>query len=246
MGTGSVAGGSGRPMAWVALVAAGTAHLATTVPAGASSISANVKAQEAQAKRALIVHSDFPAGWSVQGSVTTSDSNGGTGNFPGGSQLIGCLGLSHYLANLATPTANSPTFSTKQGFDTVQDTVNIFPSTKVAGEAKAVITSSKVPGCMTTAFQGPAKQSIANSAGQGATVGTITVAVAKPAQLIPHASGFTISVPVTDHGVSLNTQVDIVSIFRDSSDNQFVFTSVGQPFPTALERHLESVAYGRT
>jgi hypothetical protein len=232
-------------MAFVALLGAG-AVLAPSVPAGASGSSAQVTAQEAQAKRQLIVHSDFPAGWSTQGSVTTSDSNGDSANFPGGNQLIGCLGLSHYLANLATPTANSPTFSTKQGLDTVQETVNIFPSTKVAGEAKAVISSSKVPGCMTTAFQGPAKQSIAQSAGQGATVGTITVAVASPGHLVPHASGFTISVPITDHGVSLNTQVDIVSLFRGTSDNQFDFTSVGQPFPTSLERHLESVASGRS
>jgi len=127
MGTGSVPGGSGRRMAWVALVVCGAAVLASAVPAGASGTSAKVKTQEAQAKQALIVHSDFPSGWSVQGSVTTSDSTGGSANFPGGDQLIGCLGLSHYLANLATPTANSPTFSTKQGLDTVQDSVTSSP-----------------------------------------------------------------------------------------------------------------------
>lgn len=212
-------------------------------PAGASS--AKVKAEEAQAEQALLVRSDFPSGWSGQGTVTTSDSNGGGANFPGGNELVSCLSLSSYLINLATPAANSPTFQTRGGEATVQDSVNIFPSTKVAAEADAALSGRKVPGCMTAALQGPAKQSIANAMGKGITIGTIAVTATKPALLVPHSAGFTISFPATYQGVTLQTQVSIVSMFRGKSDTQITFTSVLDPFSSSLARHLETVAYGR-
>jgi hypothetical protein len=226
------------------LLAGGAAALAaSSPPAGASS--AKVKAEEAQAKQALLVRSDFPSEWSGQGAVTTSDDNGGGANFPGGNDLISCLGVSSYLVNLATPSANSPTFETKGGVATVQDSVNIFPSTKTAAEAYRALSSSKVPGCMTTVFQGPAKQAMAKAMGKGITVGTIAVTAIKPALLIRHSGGFTISFPATYQGVTLQTQVSIVSMARGKSDAQIVFTSVLNPFSSSLVRHLETVAYGR-
>jgi hypothetical protein len=82
--------------------------------------------------------------------------------------------------------------------------------------------------------------------GHGITVGTITVTPTNLAMLIPHASGFTISFPATYQGVTLQTQVSIVSMFREKTDNQLTFTSVLRPFPTSLARHLETVAYGRS
>lgn len=214
-------------------------------PAGASSSSAKVKAEEAQAKRDLLVRSDFPSGWIGQGAVTTNDSNGGSANFPGGSQLASCLGISQYLFNLSTPTADSPTFQTKAGLDTIQDSVTIFPSTKVARQAAAAFTGSKVPGCMTAAFQGSAKQSIQNAMGNGITIGTITATLANPALLIPHSTGFTLTFPSTYQGVTLNTQVTFISVFRGTSDNQLTVFAVRNPASTSLVRHLATVGYGR-
>jgi hypothetical protein len=243
---GSRSGRSVRPVALGVLVAAGAAVVASVVPAGASQPSAKVKAEEAHAKQALLVRSDFPAAWTSQGRVTTDDSNGSDANFPGGNELVSCIGISSYLANLATPTANSPTFGTNGDEKTVQDSVNIFPSTKVAAEANAAISGPKVPGCMATALQGPAKQSIVNAMGNGITVGTISVAATDPALLIPHSSGFTISFPATYQGVTLQTQVMIISLFRGKSDSQLTLTSVLDPFSKTMARHLETVAAGRT
>ncbi len=240
--------GLGRPVAFfsAALVASVAFVGASAAPVGANSASAKVKAEEAQAKHELLVKSDFPSGWSLQGSVTTDDKNGGAPSFPGGQQLVSCIGIPKSLLDLSTPEAVSPTFQTKGGEVSAQDTVDIAPSTKVAAEANTLLAGPKVPGCLTTAFQGPARQSILGSAGNGVTIGTIAVVAASPELLIRHASGFTVSFPATSQGVTLSVQIDLISVPHGKTDSQLTLTAVGNPFSTSLARHLETVAYGRT
>ncbi len=198
----------------------------------------------AQAKRNLLGRPDLPSGWSGQGAVTTSH-GGGTNTFPGASQLVACLGLSSSVFNLNAPSATSPTFQNKAGTDFVQDSVSAFPSTKVANQQYTAVANPKVPGCMTTVLQGPAKQQLTSSLGAGMTLGTVTVTPANPSGLIAHATGFTISFPVATQGITVNAAITIVSMVRGLSGNQITLTSVGLPFPSALQRHLETVAYAR-
>jgi hypothetical protein len=232
----------------LALVLGAAAVVVSGAPVGASSASssAKVKAEEAQAKSELLVKSDFPSGWSGQGSVSTDDKNGGAPNFPGGQQLVSCIGIPQSLLALSTPEAVSPTFQTNGGEVSAQDTVDIAPSVKLAGEANALLASPKVPGCLTTAFQGPARQSIVNSAGNGVTIGNIAVTAANPDQLIRHATGFTVSFPATSQGVTLNVQIDLISVPHGKTDSQLTLTSVSNSFSPSLAKHLETVAYGRT
>ena len=245
--------GLGRPVALVlafpALLVGAVAFVVVSgAPVGASSASASskVKAEEAQAKSELLVKSDFPSGWSGQGSVSTDDKNGGAPNFPGGQQLVSCIGIPQSLLAVSTPEAVSPTFQTNGGEVSAQDTVDIAPSVKLAGEANALLASPKVPGCLTTAFQGPARQSIVNSAGNGVTIGNIAVTAANPDQLIRHATGFTVSFPATSQGVTLNVQIDLISVPHGKTDSQLTLTSVTNSFSSSLAKHLETVAYGRT
>ena len=233
--------------AWFALLFGAVAVVVSAAPVGASlSASAKVRAEEAQAKAELLVKSDFPSGWSGQGSVSTDDKNGGAPNFPGGQQLVSCIGIPQSLLNLSTPEAVSPTFQTKGGETSAQDTVDIAPSTKVAGEANALLGSPKVPGCLSTAFQGPARQSLVGAAGNGVTIGNITVVAANPDLLIHHATGFTVSFPATSQGVTLNVSIDLISVPHDKTDSQLTLTSVVNSFSPSLAKHLETVAYGRT
>lgn len=247
--------GLGRPVALVfalpaLLVGAVAVVVVSGAPVGASSASASssakVKAEEAQAKSELLVKSDFPSGWSGQGSVSTDDKNGGAPNFPGGQQLVSCIGIPQSLLAVSTPEAVSPTFQTNGGEVSAQDTVDIAPSVKLAAEANALLASSKVPGCLTTAFQGPARQSIVNSAGNGVTIGNIAVVAANPDQLIRHATGFTVSFPATSQGVTLNVQIDLISVPHGKTNSQLTLTSVSHSFSPSLAKHLETVAYGRT
>jgi hypothetical protein len=227
-------------------LAAGTLVVAAATPAGASSASAKIKAEQAQARSALLVRSDFPTGWSGQGSVKTDVSSGGPANFPGGQQVVSCLGIPKSLLDVSAPEAVSPTFQTKGGEQSAQNTVSIAPSTKVAREASSLISSPKVPTCMNAFFQSPAaRQSILGSAGNAVTIGTITVAAANRNLLIPHAAGVTISFPETVRGVTLNLQIVEISLTRGKTSSQLSLTSLTAGFSPSLARHLETVASGR-
>lgn len=214
------------------------------VGGGVAGASGATGAQLAQAKKALLVRSDFPSGWSAQGSVTTS-AGGGSTTFPGGAQLATCLGVKQSLIDVNTPSAASPPFQTKGGVYSVVDSISLFASTRLADEANAAISSPKVPGCMSTVLQGPARQSIVGSAGQGVTIGTITVAAVPHAKLPSHASGFTMSFPATDDGVTVNSAISVISVVRGKTGSQLTFEAVGKTFPASLERHLVAVAAGR-
>ncbi|HEY1651309.1 MAG TPA: hypothetical protein VGG09_05455 [Acidimicrobiales bacterium] len=239
----SVGAGAGALLLAAAL---GVAGVGGGPVAGASErSSSSSSSQLAQAKKALLVRSDFPSGWSAHGSTTTS-AGGGTSSFPGGSQLASCLGVSQSLIDINTPSANSPTFETKGGVDTVQDSASVFSSTKQADQEYGAISSPKVPGCMTTVLQGPARQEIVNSLGKGITVGTITVAAVPGSALAAHTSGFTMSFPATDSGVTLHAAITFISMMRGTMASQLTIESVGKAFPVSLQRHLVSVAYGRT
>jgi hypothetical protein len=219
----------------------GAAGVLGASPAGASSSS---NTQLSQAKKALIVRSDFPSGWSAQGSVTTS--KGGTGSFPGGSELASCLGVSETLINVNAPSANSPSFTTKNGEQTVQDAVSVFSSTKFAAQENAAISSSKVPGCLNTVLQGPARQAIVNSIGQGITIGTISVKPVPKSDLSSHATGFTMSFPAMDKGVTLQTSISVISVVKGKIGSQLTIESVSTPVSASLTKHLVSVINQRT
>lgn len=217
------------------------AGVGTAGPAGASQSQGS--AQYAALKRALLVRSDFPQGWSGQGKVTAS--NGGGGSFPGQSELAGCVGVSPSLLNMKSPTATSPNFQDKSGTHYVQDNANRFSSTKVANQEYAAISGPKVAGCLTTDLQTPAvKQQLEKS--MNGTVGTVSVTPVDPAVLVRHSSGFVIAFPATVQGINANVTITVVSMVRGKTGHQISFTSVGTPFSTSLQHHLVAVAYGRT
>lgn len=209
-------------------------------PAGASQ---STKAQLAQAKQALLVRSDFPSGWSTSGSVTTS--NGGNSSFAGANQLASCLGVSASLINANGPSANSPTFTTKGGADTIENSITVFATTKLASQEGAAISSPKVPGCMNTVLQGPARQSLLGNVGQGVTIGTITTTAVPSSHLAGHATGFAMSFPVTSNGVTLQAQISIISMVRGKLGGQLTVETVGTPMSASLEKHLVTVASSR-
>ena len=116
----------------------------------------------------------------------------------------------------------------------------------MAGQEYAAISSTKVPTCMTTVLQGPARQEIVNSIGKGITVGTISVVAVPRSALAAHTTGFTMSFPATSSGVTLHAAVSFISMVRGTRASQLTIESVGKAFPVSLQRHLVSVAYGRT
>jgi hypothetical protein len=220
-----------------ALVAMAAVGLADTAEASQGSN------QFAALEKALFVRSDFPAGWTGQGKVSTSNTGGG--GFPGQGQLASCLGVGQSLLNQHSPTATSPNFQDKRGTHYVQDNTNAFRSAKVANEELAAISGSKVPGCLTTDLQTPSTKQQLESSING-TVGTVTVTAVNPSALVHHASGFVIAFPATVQGSHANVTITVISMVRGNTGHQVEFTSVGTPFSASFEHHLVAVAYGRT
>ena len=234
-------GGAVLALAGVALgVAAGTASAA-----GSGSASGSGSVNFAPAKKALLVRTDFPSGWTGQGSVSTSKS--GSGKFPGDAQLASCLGVAKSFLDTNTPSASSPTFQDKTGTVFVQDNVSVFPSAKVGARNFSTISNPKVPGCLNTVLMDPAaKAQFLGTTDGSVSVGAVTVTAAPKSILVPHASGFTIAFDATEQESTAHTTITLVSMVRGTLGSQIALTSVSNAFPTSLARHLVSTAYGRT
>ncbi|HVT42446.1 MAG TPA: hypothetical protein VHD39_05635 [Acidimicrobiales bacterium] len=234
----------------LALGALALAGVALGLAAGNASAAIGAKGNTVNltpAKKALLVKADLPAGWIGQGKVTTSKVDT-AGTFPGEDQLAACLGVPKSALGTNTPSATSPNFQDKDGTGFVQDNVSVFSSASSAARSYRTIANTKVPSCLNTAYQDPAaKAQLEGAAGSGVTLGAISVTPAPAAILIPHSTGFTVSFDATEQGVTAHSAVTLVSMVRGKLGSQLTFTAVGNgSLSTSLERHLISVAYGRT
>jgi len=215
-----------------------------SVPAGASRAPGKVHAKahaKAHAKKDLLVLADMPSGWKAE----KGSSGGGNSNFPGAKQLASCIGVSSRLINSNPPEVDSPYFESSDGSLEVQDSVSIFGSAKVARAELAAMANAKTPRCMTTIMNGAFKSKIAASAGKGATLGTITVTRAKPANFAKGATGLNISLPITAQGQSLTVSISAVYYVKGALGQQIDFNSYGSPFPALLSLALSSTAFHR-
>jgi hypothetical protein len=229
-----------RALAWLALAAllAGsvTIFLPVTRAAAAGSHGA---AQMAQAKKALLVLKDLPKGWT---SSKSSNSNSPT---PGADQLAQCLGVPVSEVNNNAPTVYSPEFDSKNKLETVDDNVSIYASAKAARANFATATNPKATNCMRANVNGPGKSALDSSFGSGASVGSITVTRTPSRDYAPHSANLTIFFPVTVNEVTLNVEIIEVGYLKGNEQQTLTFVSVETPFPTALARHLTTVASGR-
>jgi hypothetical protein len=209
-------------------------------PAGASTSSSS---QFAQAKKSLILLSDLPAGWTAP--KTTGDSKASGRTVPGAAQLATCLGVAKDVIENVAPTESSPSFASKNGQQSAQDSVTIDPSASAAKASYASIAGAKTPGCLNTILNGVGKQTLAGSLQSGETIGTISVSDTAPAALAPHSAGFTIAVPITYKSQVVNSQITIIDVAKGHEESELTLTSVRTPFPAALSKHLAQVALQR-
>jgi hypothetical protein len=216
-----------------AALLAGGALGALAAPAGATS------AQLTQARKMLLVLGDMPSGW-----TKSKHTNNGNNNV-GAQQLARCIGVASALISENPPSVNSPEFQDKQGVLTVDDNVTVFPSAKNAAAEYATVINPKTPSCMTALASGPLKAKLFGKTPKGTTYGTPLVSATEPGAFGPTAGGFSLSVPVSTHGVTVNVTVTQLFSVKGRLGQQVTFTSIGVPFSIPLEQHLTSVAVGR-
>jgi hypothetical protein len=218
------------------LAAGGLGAVAT--PAGAGSGTGSGSASLAQARKALLVLSDMPSGW-----VTAKYSN--TDNNVGDTQLAHCLGVATSLITENPPSVNSPQFEDRQDTLIVNDNVTVFPSAKNAAAEYAIGANPKMPGCETALASGPLKAKLFGKAPAGVSYGTPLVSPTDPSAFGSGVAGYSLSVPVVTHGVTVNLTVTQFVAVKGRLGQQVTFTAIGVPFTIAEEQHLVATAVGR-
>jgi hypothetical protein len=201
--------------------------------AGASSLRNELR----QAHKALLVLSDMPAGWT---SKKSSNPNSNVGD----AQLAHCIGVPTSLIAENPPSAYSPEFQNRSGSLTVNDQVTVFPSAKNAAAELATVANPKTPGCMTQLASGPLKAKLFGKTPAGVTLGTVLVS-ATDRSAFPGTVGFSMSVPISEHGVTVNVTTTELFAVKGRLGHQITFTSASEPFSIGREQHLASVAVGR-
>jgi hypothetical protein len=201
------------------------------------------KAAVAEAKKALIVHSDFPTGWTV----SPSDNSNNNDNTPGLAQLAACLGVPKSVVNYNPPQAYSPDFDQNKTGLSVYDDVEVFPSVTILNQQFGLYTGAKSPGCLAAAFNTPSvKAELAKSFGAGVTVGTITSSTGPRPAVKDEAAAIGVTIPILYNGTKETISVVMVFIVHALRGAELTFTSAsGLPFPAALATHLELVTNQR-
>lgn len=214
----------------------------TMLSGAVSATTASRKADVALARKALVVLSDFPSGW-----TTTPYSN--SGGSPGLKQVAACLHVPISVVNYNPPEANSPNFNDTVLDLQVQDSIDVFPNVKIATQQFDLFAASKSLSCFLEVFNSPAlKAMLTREIGKGSTVGTITgTALPKP---VPdnESSSFVIRVPATYKGVTLTVDIETATIMSKSKTEgaQLTFNySSSSKFPASLVSHLEVVTAQR-
>jgi hypothetical protein len=220
----------------VILLAAGLALGTQVTGAGASTAS-----NKAQAKKLLLVLADMPKGWKKE----KGSGGSGSSSLPGATLLASCIGVPSTLISSNPPEVDSPYYENKSGSLEVQDSVSVFPSAKAAASAYNALANAKTPACMTTLMNGSFKAQILGSAGKGATLGTITVTRADPADFAPSSTGLVMSLPISDQGVSLTAILTVVYYIKGKLGQQIDFDAYGPTFPTSLAETLSATALHR-
>jgi hypothetical protein len=209
-------------------------------PAGASKVSSKVKAEEHQAKKDLLVRSDFPKGW-----VSSSSSSGGGGSIPGAAQVATCIGVATSVLKNNTPTVYSPEFSSKNQLETASDNVTIYPSAKAAQENFKSLANAKTPNCMADVFNGSAKAALQNSFGKGAVMGAVTAGRLPAGDLAPHTADLILYFPLTEQGTTVNIQLTETAYVKGTLEQSLMLLGIETAFPASLSKHISTVADGR-
>jgi hypothetical protein len=226
-----------RRSAWAGLGAGlALATLSSTVPLAAAGAGSSPR-QLQQAHRALLVLSDMPGGWT---SKKSSNPNSNVGD----AQLAHCIGVPTSLIAENPPSAYSPQFQNRSGSLTVNDQVTVFPSAKNAAAELATVANPKTPGCMTQLASGPLKTKLFGKTPAGVTLGTPLVSPTDRSAF-PGTAGFSMSVPISGHGVTVNVTVTELFAVKGRLGQQITFTSSGEPFSIGLQQHLAAVALRR-
>jgi hypothetical protein len=229
-----------RAMAWGTVSASLIGGLVVGIPSGkAGAASSHGAAQIATARKSLLVLSDMPQDW------TSTKSSNDNSPIPGSAGMAHCLGVPVSRINDNPPTANSREFDSKDGLLSVDDSVSVFPSAAAARADIGTVQKKNATHCLSANFNGPSKAVLEKGFGAGTTVGTIEVTRNPTTYYAPHTTNFTLFLPVTHQGETINLTISEVVFVKGQEEQTVSLTSVQSQFPTSLSHRLTTLADSR-
>ncbi len=188
--------------------------LGLSLGVGVGGSGASIATTQAQAKKELLKLSDLPKGW-----TSTKSANNSGGSFPGLKQLAACIGVPAKTLDLNPPNANSPEFDNKAQTLSVDESIGIFSSAKVARSQLAAITNPKTPGCYSQLLAGPLKSQFDASFGSGVSVGNVTVTSPGPGSFANGVGTLHLSLTVSQSGQSTPIALTNVYFIKGNAGN---------------------------
>ena len=79
----------------------------------------------------------------------------------------------------------------------------------------------------------------------GTGVGNVTVTRTPASDYAPHSTNVTMFLPITTKGVTINVELVLVDYVKGREEQTVALSAFQSTFPTALARHLTTVADGR-
>jgi hypothetical protein len=201
----------------------------------ASPATSHTATQLSKAKKSLLVLSDLPKGW------TSSKSSNGNSPFPGAAQLASCIGVPTRVITYNAPSVSSPDFASKDQLLGVSDSVQVYSSSKAAQADFSSLANPKTPSCMTSDLNGPGKVEFDKQVG-GTGIGNVTVTRTPTSDYAPDSTNFTMYVPVTTKGVTVNVELVFVDYVKGREEQSVTLSAFQSVFPASLSRHLTTVA----
>jgi hypothetical protein len=211
---------------------ASVASASATSGSGANSakLSAGVKAQ---AQRDLLQLTDFTSGW-----VAGSTAAGPTRTSPWSKKLAACAGVSSAIAAIKPTKVSGPDYTSSDHTLAVEDSISVYPTAAQAKAAWKAQASAKTPTCMNRIGSQALRTSVQDEAGNGATVGSISIAALAPGTYEAGQTGYSVTIPLVSSGRQLtiiSTQIEFV---RGRFLHELTFNGNGVTFPPLLEVHL--------
>ncbi len=147
------------------------------------------------------------------------DKNPNTQQHLGDTQLAHCIGVARSLISENPPSVNSPQFQNPQGTLTVTDNVTVFPSaTNAAAETPS--DEPQVPLLHDHAGVGTAQGKAVRQAPQGHDGRHPAVLPVDTSAFGPGIVGFSMSVPITSQGVTINFNVTQLFVVKGRLGHQ--------------------------
>jgi hypothetical protein len=200
----------------------------TTVPASTTSTvgttTTTVDLDQTKAMAGLLTLSDLPAGWTAMDNSDSSDDSGGFGGQDGTTQLAACLGVSAATLDANPPEADSPTFSSADQADTVDDQVEVYPTTAAADADFALFSSPKTPGCLVQLFNGPLKSQFTQGLDPGQTLVSVNAADKPIARVGDHRGDLEITFVIGQSGLNIKVFLDLIVVTKGRSETTLTVT----------------------